>query len=253
MNPLTLKPEPDTSQKFVLELRGLTKEYRRGEWLFNAVNQANLSVEAGDFISITGRSGSGKSTLLNMSAGLIKPTRGNVLFNGEDIYQLSDKAVSLFRNEKIGYVPQGHSLLANFTVLENVCLPWFLFKRETPPGQPLPEERAFELLEKTGITHLAASYPKELSGGEMRRVAIARSLINNPALLVADEPTGDLDGETTAEIMELLCAIARTGTAVLIVTHELDTLSWGNKTYSMDAGNLTLQTQKNEKPLGCSV
>jgi putative ABC transport system ATP-binding protein len=218
----------------LLQLNGLTKEYKRGGRSFNAVDQASLSVEAGDFISIIGRSGSGKSTLLNMSAGLIKPTQGTVFFNGNDIYQWNDTEISLFRNEKIGYVPQGQSLLSNFTVLENVCMPWFLFKREGDA-----EGRAFILLEKVGISHLAASYPKELSGGEMRRVAIARSLINNPALLIADEPTGDLDAETTAEVMRLFSRIAQEGTAVLIVTHELDTLDYGNKTYSMDAGNLS--------------
>jgi putative ABC transport system ATP-binding protein len=226
----------------LLELRELTKEYRRGGRAFNAVKSASLSVERGDFISITGRSGSGKSTLLNMSAGLITPTAGTVFFNGENLYQLNDTAISLLRNEQIGFVPQSMSLLANFTGLENVCLPWFLFKRENAPGAPLPEERALALLEKTGISALAASYPKELSGGEMRRAAIARALINRPALLIADEPTSDLDAETTADIMRLLRGIARDGTAVLIVTHEPDTLSYGNKTYVMSAGNLTLQS-----------
>jgi len=218
----------------LLELRELTKEYRRGNRAFNAVNGVNLSVERGDFISIIGRSGSGKSTLLNMSAGLLKPSTGTVLFEGRDIFSLHDLSISLLRNEKIGFVPQGQSLLSNFTVLENVCIPWFLFKRE---GNP--EERAFSLLEKTGIDHLAASYPKQLSGGEMRRVAIARALVNNPALLIADEPTSDLDAETTADIMRLLSVIAKEGTAVLIVTHELDMLSYGNKTYSMNSGNLS--------------
>ncbi|MDR0553260.1 MAG: ABC transporter ATP-binding protein [Treponema sp.] len=223
----------------LLELRELTKAYRRGGRAFNAVNRANLSVESGDFIGVTGRSGSGKSTLLNMSVGLITPTAGTVFFEGRDIGRLNDTEISLFRNEKAGFVPQGMSLLANFTVLENVCLPRFLFKRETAPGEPLPEERALALLEKTGIVHLAASYPKELSGGEARRVAIARALINRPALFIADEPTGDLDAETTAEIMGLLRDIAQTGTAVLIVTHEPDTLPYGNKAYTMNAGNLT--------------
>jgi len=219
----------------LLELRGLTKEYKRVDRAFNAVNGVNLSVERGDFISIIGRSGSGKSTLLNMSAGLLKPSAGTVLFDGRDVFGLDDKSISLLRNEQIGFVPQGQSLLSNFTVLENVCIPWFLFKREGDP-----EERAFSLLEKTGIDHLAASYPKQLSGGEMRRVAIARALVNNPGIIIADEPTSDLDAETTAEIMRLLNAIAKEGTAVLIVTHELDTLSYGNKVYSMNAGNLSL-------------
>ena len=221
----------------LLELRELTKAYKRGGRAFNAVTRVSLSIEPGDFISIIGRAGSGKTTLLNMIAGLLNPTQGSVLFEGQDIYGLPDKAVSFLRNEKIGYVPQGQSLLSNFTVFDNVCIPWFLFKREGDV-----EGRAFTLLEKVGISRLAASYPRELSGGEMRRVAIARSLINNPRLLIADEPTGDLDVETTAEIMGLFSRIAGEGTAVLIVTHELDTLNYGDKTYSMDGGNLLPHT-----------
>jgi putative ABC transport system ATP-binding protein len=217
----------------LLELRDLGKVYKRGGRAFNAVNRVNLSVEPGDFISIIGRSGSGKTTLLNMGAGLLHPTTGTVLFEGQDIYTLGDRDISFLRNEKTGYVPQGQSLLSNFTVFDNVCIPWHLFRREGDA-----EGRACILLEKMGISHLAASYPKELSGGEMRRAAIARSLINEPRLLIADEPTGDLDAQTTAEIMKLFRAIAREGTAVLIVTHELDTLDYGNKTYVMDGGNL---------------
>jgi putative ABC transport system ATP-binding protein len=217
----------------LFELQELSKAYQRGGRTFNAVNKVSLSVAPGDFISIIGRSGSGKTTLLNMGAGLLTPTQGSVFFEGKDIYALGDREISFLRNEKIGYVPQGQSLLSNFTVFDNVCIPWFLFKREGDV-----EGRAFILLEKVGISHLAASYPRELSGGEMRRTAIARALINSPRLLIADEPTGDLDAQTTAEIMRLFSDIAREGTAVLIVTHELDTLEYGNRTYSMDAGNL---------------
>jgi putative ABC transport system ATP-binding protein len=217
----------------MLELKNLTKAYQRGGRVFNAVNGVSLSVEPGDFISITGRSGSGKSTLLNMSAGLLRPTGGTVLFEGRDIHRLKDKELSLLRNEKIGYVPQGQSLLSNFTVFDNVCIPWYLFHREGDI-----EGRVFTLLEKVGISHLAASYPRELSGGEMRRASIARSLVNGPRLLIADEPAGDLDARTTAEIMELFDRIAGEGTAVLMVTHELDTLNYGKKIYSMDEGNL---------------
>jgi putative ABC transport system ATP-binding protein len=215
----------------LFELKELTKAYTRGGQSFNAVNGVSLSVEPGDFVSITGRSGSGKSTLLNMGAGLLTPTGGSVFFEGQDIYGLGDREVSLLRNEKIGYVPQGQSLLSNFTVFDNVCIPWFLFKREGDI-----EGKAFLLLERVGISHLASSYPKELSGGEMRRAAIARSLSNDPRLLIADEPTGDLDRETTAEIMGLFKGIAREGTAVLMVTH--DTPSYGNRAYVMDGGNL---------------
>ncbi|MDR2160367.1 MAG: ABC transporter ATP-binding protein [Treponema sp.] len=221
----------------LLELRELSKEYQRGGRTFNAVNRVNLSVEPGDFISIAGRSGSGKTTLLNMGAGLLNPTQGAVFFEGKDIYALGDREMSFLRNDKIGYVPQGQSLLSNFTVFDNVCIPWFLFSREGDV-----EGRAFILLEKVGISHLASSYPRELSGGEMRRAAIARALINDPRLLIADEPTGDLDTWTTAEVMKLFGRIAGEGTAVLIVTHELDTLNYGNKTCSMDAGNLLPRT-----------
>jgi putative ABC transport system ATP-binding protein len=221
----------------LLELKELSKEYKRGNRSFNAVHRASLSVEPGDFISIIGRSGSGKTTLLNMGAGLLKPTAGSAFFEGRDLYGLRDKDISLVRNKEIGYVPQGQSLLSNFTVFDNVCIPWFLFRREGDV-----EGRAFTLLEKVGIGHLAASYPRELSGGEMRRAAIARALINKPRLLIADEPTSDLDAQTTAEIMKLFSAIAGEGTAVLIVTHELDTLNYGNKTYTMDEGNLLPHT-----------
>ncbi|MDR0637877.1 MAG: ABC transporter ATP-binding protein [Spirochaetaceae bacterium] len=223
----------------LLEFKELSKEYRRGGRAFNAVNNVSFSIEPGEFISIIGRSGSGKTTLLNMGAGLLKPTQGSVFFEGQDIHRLKDKEISFLRNAKIGYVPQGMSLLSNFTVFDNVCIPWFLFKRGGGiKGIGGIEGKAFLLLEKVGISHLASSYPKELSGGEMRRVAIARSLINDPLLLIADEPTSDLDAETTAEIMRLLSGIALGGTAVLIVTHELDTLGYGNKTYAMNEGNL---------------
>jgi putative ABC transport system ATP-binding protein len=222
----------------ILKINGLSKEYRRGGRSFNAVNGVSLSVGAGDFVSIVGRSGSGKSTLLNMCAGILEPSGGTVLFEGQDIYGRSDRDISFFRNAKIGYVPQGMSLLSNFTALENVCIPWFLFKREGDA-----EGKAFLLLEKVGISHLAASYPKELSGGEMRRVSIARALMNEPQILIADEPTSDLDTETTAEIMRLFKRIAREGTAVLVVTHESDASDYSDRTYSMNAGNLTLLSQ----------
>jgi putative ABC transport system ATP-binding protein len=220
----------------LLEVTDLSREYKRNNTVFAAVSHVNLSVDSGDFVSIIGRSGSGKTTLLNMLAGLLDPSSGTVSIAGRTIQGLSDRDLSLLRNSEIGYVPQGQSLLANLSVLENVCLPSYLFKRND--GSDIAD-RALALLEQTGISHLAASYPRELSGGELRRVSIARSLINRPALLIADEPTGDLDAETTAGIMELFRGIARKGTAVLIVTHELDTLDYGNRVYRMDGGVLT--------------
>ncbi len=217
-----------------LEIKGLTKEYKRGKSTFKAVNNVDLSISSGNFVSIIGRSGSGKSTLLNMITSLIIPTSGSIEIDGQNIQSLKDKSASLYRNEKIGYIPQGYNTLSNFTILDNVRLPFFFFKRE---GDAF--EKAMKLLEQVGISHLAKVYPKQLSGGELRRVSIARALINDPDILIADEPTGDLDSQTTADIMELFSEISQNGTAILMVTHELDTVDYGSSVYVMDSGILT--------------
>lgn len=217
-----------------LEMKGLTKEYKRGKSTFKAVDNIDLSISSGNFISIIGRSGSGKSTLLNMISSLITPTSGSIEIDGENILSMNDKEVSLYRNEKIGYIPQGYSTLSNLTILDNVQLPFFFFKRK---GNAT--EKAMKLLEQVGISHLAKAYPNQLSGGELRRVSIARALINDPDFMIADEPTGDLDPQTTSEIMELFSEISQNGTAILMVTHELDTVDYGNSVYVMDSGVLT--------------
>ena len=218
----------------VLEVKNLCKEYMRGSQPFYAVDHVDFSMDKGDFVSIIGRSGSGKSTMLNLIAGLLDPTEGTVTISGKCLTGMNDEELSSVRNTVLGYVPQGQTILSNLSVLDNVRLPFYFSKRE---GESTA--RAMELLEHVGIGHLAESLPKELSGGEMRRVAIARALMCSHELLVLDEPTGDLDPETTAEIMELLQKIAAEGTAVLMVTHELDTTTYGNRTYVMDRGRLT--------------
>ena len=218
----------------VLEVKGLCKEYMRGSQPFYAVDHVDFSMDKGEFVSIIGRSGSGKSTMLNLIAGLLDPTEGTVTISGQCLSGLDDEALSAVRNTVLGYVPQGQTILSNLNVLDNVRLPFYFSKREGTSTA-----RALELLEQVGIGHLAESLPKELSGGELRRVSIARALMCSHDLLVLDEPTGDLDPETTAEIMELLKSIAEQGTAVLMVTHELDTTTYGNRTYVMDRGRLT--------------
>ena len=217
-----------------LEIRGLSRKFLQGEREFYALRDVNLIVKQGDFINITGRSGSGKSTLLNLIAGLLAPTEGEVLWDGKSISRLSDEEASFFRNQQIGYVMQGNAALANLTVLENICLPWQIYPRE---GEI--RERALRLLEQVNIACLKDSHPSGLSGGEIKRMSIARSLINQPALLLADEPTGDLDRENTEEIMKLFRKIADQGTTVIAVTHELDTLRYGDQTYSMEQGRLS--------------
>ncbi|WP_242942503.1 ABC transporter ATP-binding protein [Proteiniborus sp. DW1] len=212
----------------------MTKKYMRGSTSFSAVDNVSLSIDKEEFVSIIGRSGSGKSTLLNMIAGLIKPTSGSINVDGQDILALSDKSISLYRNSKIGYVPQGNTALGNLTVLDNVRLPFYLYKNEGDPTS-----KALSLLEQLGISHLSEMFPKHLSGGELRRVFIARALINDPVMLIADEPTSDLDVKTTIEIMELFSEIAKKGVSILLVTHELDTIKYGNSVYIMEEGKLT--------------
>jgi len=218
----------------VLEVKGLCKEYMRGSQPFYAVDHVDFSMDKGDFVSIIGRSGSGKSTMLNLIAGLLDPTEGTVTISGQCLSGLDDEALSAVRNTVLGYVPQGQTILSNLNVLDNVRLPFYFSKREGASTA-----RAMELLERVGIGHLAESLPKELSGGELRRVSIARALMCSHDLLILDEPTGDLDPETTSEIMELLQSLAKQGTAILMVTHELDTTTYGNRTYVMDRGRLT--------------
>lgn len=217
----------------LLEVRELSKVYESGTSRFSAVGSVNFSVDRSELVSIIGRSGSGKSTLLNMITGLIKPTAGEVLLNGKRVHSLNDKEGSFYRNSQIGYVPQGQSILSNFSVIDNVRLPFFLSKREGDPS-----EKAFSLLEQVGILHLAHRQPSQLSGGELKRVVIARALINSPALLIADEPTSDLDHQTTKEILELLSSFSKMETAVLAVTHEADVTNYCNRTLLMEAGKL---------------
>lgn len=202
----------------LLEVKNLTKEFKRNGKTFAALKNVNLTAASGKLISIVGCSGSGKSTLLSVIAGLLNPTEGEVILDGQSIGGLTDREISHIRSTKLGYVPQGQSLLANLTVLDNICLPHiFTQKKESV------QDKALELLKKLGIDGLADSYPASLSGGERRRAVIARALINAPKLILADEPTGDLDRENTKEVIEIFRAIAKEGTTVLMVTHESGT------------------------------
>lgn len=220
----------------VLEVKELCKEYTRGGRPFYAVDHVSLTMDKGEFVSIIGRSGSGKSTLLNLIAGLLDPTAGEIRICGKSLTGMDDQALSTMRNTALGYVPQGQTVLGNLTVLDNVRLPFYFGDRTGPSA-----DRARDLLEQVGIGHLAGSLPRELSGGELRRVSIARAMMCSHDLLVLDEPTGDLDPHTTEEIMTLLRRIAEGGTAVLMVTHELDTTGYGDRVLEMDSGKLSVR------------
>lgn len=222
----------------ILEIQQLCKEYQRGGRTFPAVDSVDLSMKRGDFVSITGRSGSGKSTLLNMVAGFLTPTSGSIKLGGADIRALKDAQMSELRNSRLGYIPQGAGALSNLTVFDNVRLPFYLARRRGDASG-----RATFLLDEVGMLPLADMLPSQLSGGELRRVLIARALMNDPDILIADEPTSDLDIETSKEIMELFSRINRNGATILIVTHELDALEFGNRVLAMASGRVTENTQ----------
>ena len=221
----------------MLVAQGVTKKFfRKGreeaQW-FDAVSGADVSLAPGEFVVLMGRSGGGKSTLLNMLAGLLAPNEGCVQLNGQDLYALSDDELSRLRNEHIGVVPQGQTPLHSLTVVQNVTLPYLMYRADDGV-----EARALELLESLGIRHLADSYPSELSGGEMRRMAIARALVCNPAVVLADEPTSDLDDENTRIVLRKLRDVADAGAAVLVATHDQAAIPFADRTLRIDGGKM---------------
>ena len=220
-----------------LEAKGVSRRFFRlsGQGnTFEAVSPTDLTLDPGTLTALVGRSGSGKTTLLNLLAGLLKPTSGTVSLDGQDLYAMDDAALSRFRNARFGVVPQGHAALNSLTVAENVALPAGLYARRAEAM-----DEAVRLLDRFGIRALKNARPSELSGGELRRMSIARALINHPDVVFADEPTGDLDDENTALVLRTLREIADGGTAVLLVTHETDALRYADSAYRMDAGVLS--------------
>lgn len=216
-----------------LEAQKLVKEYNRRGKTFRAVDDIDFTIEPGDFVMIEGESGSGKTTFLNLLTGLTDPTSGVVIIDGRSLKETGDKEISKIRNQKIKYIPQGESLLSALTVRENILFPFTIGGLERPS-----EERLLEVSDKLGITDLLDEYPSDLSGGEMRRATIARAVINKPSLIIADEPTGSLDSANTFKVMEIFRYIASEGTAVIVVTHQKETLGYATRVLEMDQGSL---------------
>jgi putative ABC transport system ATP-binding protein/lipoprotein-releasing system ATP-binding protein len=220
-----------------LVAREVTKTFGRNGATVTAVERASLEVDRGDFVAITGHSGSGKTTLLSMLGGLSRPSTGRVLFEGDDLYRRDGDALSEYRSEHVGFVFQFASLLGALTVKENLLLP-ARFRPARGNGDAL-EARALELLDVVGLRDKVDAYPAQLSGGQQRRVAIARAFMNEPQLILADEPTGDLDEETEAEVMRLFHRMnERSGTAVVLVTHDLDLARQAGRRARMHRGVL---------------
>ncbi|MDR1921000.1 MAG: ABC transporter ATP-binding protein [Candidatus Adiutrix sp.] len=221
-----------------LQIQHLTKSYRRGETRFDAVHNISFSLDEGAFVSLVGRSGSGKTTLLNMAIGLLSPDSGEILADGVNLFSMDDQRRSDFRNEKIGYIPQGRSLLGNLTALDNARLPFHLKRRSGDSRQ-----KARALFAALGLAHLENSYPAELSGGELRRVALARALINSPEIVIADEPTSDLDLEAAHGILELFAGLNAEGVGFLVATHDAELSRYGRPVLKMNSGQLTQATE----------
>ncbi len=224
-----------------ITLEEVSKHYRQGEQLVRAVDQVTLEIEPGDFLVITGRSGAGKTTLLSLIGGLTTPNSGSVWVDGVNLACLDDAGLSALRADHIGFIFQFASLIPTLTVLDNVRLPALFASR---PQQP---DRAVELLRRVGLGDRLDSYPSQLSGGQQRRLAVTRALINRPTILLADEPTGDLDVETEQEIMALFHALnAQEEMTMVLVTHNPDLACYGNRHVQMVCGRLA------ETPASCT-
>ncbi|MCX5697754.1 MAG: ABC transporter ATP-binding protein [Candidatus Omnitrophica bacterium] len=222
----------------MLEAADIHKMYSSGDKNIHVLRGIDIVVEKGKFIAILGPSGAGKSTLLHILGGLDAPTQGRVIFDRDQLYRLSDAALSRVRNEKIGFVFQFYHLLGEFNVLENVMMP-ALISRGAKMARGELKIRAQGLLTEVGLKERTAHFPSELSGGEQQRVAIARALINRPRLLLCDEPTGNLDSETGLGIIALLKKInSQDKTTLVLVTHNLELAKQADKAYYLKDGIL---------------
>ncbi len=220
----------------MLKVVNVSKEFPSGDGRVTAVDNVSFDVPDGQFVSIIGKSGSGKTTLLSLLGTLEKPTRGNIEISGRDVTKLSDHSLVTYRRKRIGFVFQSYNLIPNLTALENVMLP-MTFDRVSRGER---HKRAQELLDQVGVTdNKQARKPGRLSGGEQQRVAIARALANKPALILADEPTGNLDSETGKMIFELLHNLARSqNTTIVVVTHDLSIAGRTDESFQLQDGKL---------------
>ncbi|MFD0965867.1 lipoprotein-releasing ABC transporter ATP-binding protein LolD [Seminibacterium arietis] len=224
------------NEKRLLDCKNLSKSYLQGDTKTLVVKNVNFSLQQGELVAIVGTSGSGKSTLLHMLSGLDQPDSGEVFIKGQSLQQANSDELAILRNRYLGFVYQFHHLLADFTAIENVMMPMLIGRQNKTEAQ----NRAENILNSVGLAHRLTHRPSALSGGERQRVAIARALVNNPALVLADEPTGNLDRYTTESIFDLIRQLnAEQNTAFLLVTHDLHLAEKFSKRLVMQDGTLT--------------
>ncbi|MBN2446162.1 MAG: ABC transporter ATP-binding protein [Phycisphaerae bacterium] len=220
----------------MIRLQGLTKLYQMGDSVVRALDGVDLEVSAGEFVAITGASGSGKSTMMHLIGCLDRPTSGKYYLDGRDVSRLSDRELARVRNQQIGFVFQTFNLINRTSALDNVGVPMFYARRTATRGA------AMKALETVGLLTRAHHKPNELSGGERQRVAIARAIVNEPPLVMADEPTGNLDSRTGEQIMQLFRALNESGVTVVLVTHEYDVAIQAQRIVQMRDGKILWDT-----------
>ena len=224
----------------VIQIRDLVKTYHVGEVTVRALRGANLDVEAGEFVAVTGPSGSGKSTLMHILGCLDRPTSGSYVLDGKDVSRMSKDDLALIRNRKIGFVFQGFNLLSRTTALDNVELPMLYNSAEKLKASER-HARAMEALRAVGLGERFHHFPNQLSGGQQQRVAIARALVTRPTILLADEPTGNLDTRTSIEVMDIFQRLnIDRGITVLLITHEMDIAEYGTRLVRFRDGRIQI-------------
>jgi len=221
----------------LIEIKDLSKVYGAGSIAVQALRSVSATVEKGEFVAVMGASGSGKSTLMNILGCLDRPTSGTYILDGEDVSRLSKNQLASVRNRKIGFVFQSYNLLPRLTAAKNVVLP-MLYNGHSRTSDKERTERALAMLESVGLSDRAHHKPNELSGGQQQRVAIARALINNPSIILADEPTGNLDTHSSMEIMDVLHQLHDRGTTLVMVTHEVDIASRATRVIYLQDGQI---------------
>jgi putative ABC transport system ATP-binding protein len=247
VKPIAATPTPVT--RGVIQIEDLHKYYEMGETRVHALRGVTLQIERGEFLAIMGASGSGKSTFMNILGCLDKPSSGRYLLEDLDVSQHDKKALALIRNQKIGFVFQGFNLLARTTALENVELPTLY----TRIDQAERGKRATEALAMVGLANRSDHFPSQMSGGQQQRVAIARALVNRPSILLADEPTGNLDSRTSVEIMEIFQNLNDKGLTIVLVTHEHDIAQYAKRVLVFRDGKVRKDELVTHRPTASEV
>jgi putative ABC transport system ATP-binding protein len=229
-----------TTTETLIQCRGLTRRYTKGDTVITPLDGLDLDVPHGDFLALMGTSGSGKTTLLNLIAGIDSPSGGSLVIGGQDVSALSRNRLADWRSKHVGYVFQLYNLVPVLTAYENVELPLLL----QPLSRKARHERVAAALERVGIADRHDHFPRQLSGGQEQRVAIARAIVTDPTILVADEPTGDLDKTSAHAVMQLIQQLNRElGMTIVMVTHDPQTTQWARRTLHLDKGQLVRETR----------